>query len=112
MKARRSVVGAAICAATVLGVGGSAFAGEYTGNGGVAPGGVKGKSACSFSGLDVSVEVEGAAPFDDDFVGVNFHGVQSYGQFVAYEKTVGPLNLPFPLPSPGQACRGNLPPEE
>lgn len=107
MKTIRSIVGAAICAAMVLGAGGTAFAGEYTGNGGTAPGGEKGKSECSYSGLDVSAEVEGTIPFDDDFVGVDFHGVQSYGQFVAYEKTVGPLGLPFPLPTPGQACRGN-----
>jgi hypothetical protein len=101
------MVGAAICAATLLGLGGTAFAGEYTGNGGTAPGGEKGKSECSFSGLDATAAVEGTFPFDDDFVGADFHGVQSYGQFVAYQKTVGPLNLPFLLPSPGQACRGN-----
>jgi hypothetical protein len=107
MKAGRSVVGAVICAATIIGAGGSAFAGEYTGNGGTAPGGTKGKSECSYSGLDAPAGVEGTIPFDDDPYGVDFHGVQSYGQFIAYQKTVGPLNLPFPLPSPGQACRGN-----
>ena len=107
MGARRVVVGAAICTATVMGIGGTAFAGEYTGNGGTAPGGANGKSECSFSGLDAPAAVEGTFPFDDDFVGVDYHGVQSYGQFVAYQKTVGPLNLPFELPSPGQACRGN-----
>ena len=92
----------------VVGTAGVAAAGEYTGNGKVAPGGVNGKSACSFSGLDVDVSVEGAFPFDDDPVGVDFHGVQSYGQFVAYQNTVGPLDfVPFPLPHPGEACRGN-----
>lgn len=95
----------------MLGNAGIAVAGEYTGNGKEAPGGKNGASACSFSGLDIGVEDEGAIPFDDDPYGVDFHGVQSYGQFIAYQKTVGPLDLPFPLPSPGQACRGNLPPQ-
>ncbi len=104
---KKLALGLGLTTGLVFGSAGIAAAGEYTGNGGTAPGGVKGKSECSFSGLDADVEVEGAFPFDDDFVGVDFHGVQSYGQFVAYEKTVGPLNLPFPLPSPGQACRGN-----
>ncbi|MFW2382963.1 MAG: hypothetical protein ACN4GZ_14500 [Acidimicrobiales bacterium] len=91
----------------IIGTAGAAAAGEYTGNGRTAPGGEKGKSECSYSGLDAPADVEGTFPFDDDPYGVDFHGVQSYGQFIAYEKTVGPLNLPFPLPSPGQACRGN-----
>ena len=107
MNIKRPLIGAAICAATVLGLGTTAFAGEYTGNGGTAPGGEKGKSECSYSGLDATVDVEGDIPFDDDFVGADFHGVQSYGQFIAYQKTVGDLGLPFALPTPGQACRGN-----
>lgn len=104
---KKLAIGLGLSAGLVLGTAGVASAGETTGNGKVAPGGVNGKSACSFSGLDVPVSVEGAIPFDDDFVGVDFHGVQSYGQFIAYQNTVGDLNLPFPLPSPGEACRGN-----
>lgn len=104
---KKLVLGLGLAICLVLGTAGVAAAGEYTGNGGEAQGGKKGKSECSYSGLDAEASVEGTVPFDDDFVGVNFHGVQSYGQFVAYQKTVGPLGLPFPLPSPGQACRGN-----
>ena len=55
----KAAAGTALCAATVLGFGGSAFAGEGTGSGkggpagdGV-PGGIgKAQSACVFSGLE------------------------------------------------------------
>ena len=104
---RKFAMGIGIAGALVLASAGTAAAGEYTGNGKVAPGGDRGRSECSYSGRDAPAEVEGIIPFDDDPYGADFHGVQSYGQFVAYSKTVGELGLPFPLPTPGEACRGD-----
>ena len=57
---RKYAVGAALCAATVLGIGGSAFAGEINGQGGDTPiteGGPN--SICAFSGLQ-----DGTGPGD------------------------------------------------
>ena len=52
MKPRRSgAIGAVVCATWLLGASVS-MAGEVNGQGDVVPGGVTGKSACSFSGLE------------------------------------------------------------
>jgi len=108
---KKVLVSVAITGVLVLGVGGTAFAGEYTGAGlkgkGNAPiytpGPVHASSVCAFSGLDAPDAFEQNPPgFDDD--ALTIHGVQSYGMFVSQ-------GLKAAVPSPGQACRGNLPPE-
>ncbi|MEO5610361.1 MAG: hypothetical protein ABIQ61_00340 [Ornithinibacter sp.] len=86
----------------VLGGAASAQAGEYNGKGGPVPGGENGKSACSFSGRDVSDLVEGNPPgFDDDALTSQRNSTQSYGLFVS-------LGTKADVPSPGEACRGNV----
>lgn len=89
----------AIVAMLVLGLGGVAGAGEYNGKGEPVPGGVKGKSECSYSGQDIDDSIEGNPEgFDDDEI-LPRH-VQSYGQLVS-------VGLKDFIPSPGMACRGN-----
>jgi hypothetical protein len=79
----------------------AAQAGEYNGKGGVVPGGVKGKSACSYSGKDVPDAVENNPEgFDDDALTSQKNFTQNYGLFVS-------LGLKGVVPSPGVACRGN-----
>ena len=108
---KKLLVSVVITGGLVLGLGGTAFAGEYTGAGlqgkGNAPlrtpGPVHASSVCAFSGLDAPDAIENNPPgFDDDLLAI--HGVQSYGVFVSQ-------GLKAVVPSPGQACRGNLPPE-
>jgi len=90
-----------IIAMLVLGLGGVAGAGEYSGKGKAVPGGEKGKSECSYSGQDISDDIEmNPEGFDDDHLLPR--GVQSYGQFVSQ-------GLKAFVPSPGVACRGNSP---
>ena len=107
---KKLLLSAAVIGGLVVGMGGTAFAGEYTGAGlagkGNAPiytpGPVHASSACSFSGLDAPDSFEHNPPgFDDD--ALTIHGVQSYGVFVSQ-------GLKAAVPSPGDACRGNLPP--
>ncbi len=100
---KRAAIGAVLALGLVVGGAGAASAGEYNGKGGAVPGGEKGKSACSYSGRDVPDDVEGNPPgYDDDAVAYDYHGVQSYGQFVS-------LGLKDALGDerPGVACRGN-----
>jgi len=110
---KKLILGALIAGALVLGLGGSALAGETTGAALRGEGGPKGaptaqgashaRSECAYSGLDTPDEIEGNPEgFDDDALMI--HGTQSYGQFVA-------RGLKAAVPSPGQACRGNLPRE-
>ncbi|MFC7491000.1 MULTISPECIES: hypothetical protein [unclassified Knoellia] len=85
----------------VFGGGAAAHAGEYNGKGGSVPGGVNGKSECSYSGRDVPDSVEGNPPgFDDDALTSQRNYTQNYGLFVS-------LGLKGAVPSPGEACRGN-----
>ena len=104
MKSRQAIVGAAICAVTILGVGGSAFAGEVNGKGEPTP--IKrgvAKSACAFSGLedgetlDFSSGVPVVVPTPDSGPGwvQTPHGETSPGVF-------------FPPGIAGQECRGNV----
>ena len=88
----KKLVGAALCAAVVLGMGGSAFAGEVTGNG--TKGGPNGDgtpgatinghaSFCAFSGqqddLSTGAKVQNFGHRADDafFDGATFHGASS-----------------------------------
>jgi hypothetical protein len=100
---------AAVCVCAfglVLGGASTAHAGEYTGKGEPVPGGETGKSACSFSGRDVPDSVEGNPPgFEDDGLTSQKNFTQNYGLFVS-------LGMKGVVPSPGEACRGNVAFEE
>jgi hypothetical protein len=97
---RKLIMGCTLAAGLVLGVGGTAFAGETNGKGGPVPGAHNARSICAFSGQDLPDDIENNPPgFDDDDVAI--HGVQSYGQYVA-------AGLKAVVPSPGEECRGNL----
>lgn len=91
---KKQLLGAALCAATIVGFGGSAFAGEYTGNGTVKI--PKGRSECAYSGLDqpdLNGPPEGedhyGMPGDDGLWGLTpaKGRVQNAGQIIA---TFGP----------------------
>ncbi|MCU1441155.1 MAG: hypothetical protein JWP85_2152 [Rhodoglobus sp.] len=78
----------------------SAQAGETNGNGEPIPGAENATSACAFSGQDLPDAEEIQPPeFNDDFV-TDGH-VQSYGRFVSH-------GFKDVVPSPGEACRGNV----
>jgi hypothetical protein len=98
---KRVVIGCLVALGLVVGGGaGAAFAGETNGNGDPVPGAQKASSACAFSGQDLPDAEEDQLPeMNDDFV-TGGH-VQSYGQWVrgGYKSVV---------PSPGDACRGNV----
>lgn len=82
----------------------SAQAGETSGTGGTVPGAHNASSACAFSGLDIPDAEENNPPgFDDDFV-TDGH-VQTYGKWVSH-------GFKAFVPSPGEACRGNVEFEE
>ena len=92
---RRTLVGASVCAITVVGLGaGSASAGEITGNGKPVPSSttspegftiLKGNSICAFSGLNDGAEAEGVR-------------VQNYGTDKKF--------IEVPKGFPGVACNG------
>lgn len=82
----------------------SAQAGETNGNGDPIPGAFMASSACAFSGQDLPDAEENQPPeFNDDFV-TDGH-VQSYGRWVSH-------GFKDVVPSPGEACRGNVEFEE
>lgn len=100
---QRTLVGAAVCAVAVGGLGGTASAGEITGNGEYRQP-LKGKSECSYSGQNDGYhdpsQVDPRDPQDAT------RRTQSYGQIV---RLLGPNPLPF---NPGQACNPTfIPPE-
>lgn len=97
---KRAIIGCVVAVGLVLGGASAAFAGETNGKGMPIPGAHKASSACAFSGQDLPDSIEGNPPgFDDDFV--TGGRVQSYGKYVSY-------GLKGVVPSPGQACRGNV----
>ena len=113
---KKTLACAVVAVALVLGSGGAAMAGETRGNGDPNDNSGQPHSACHFSGLDVADAGEGNPPgFDDDWAGERgnqspggmdrYHGVQSYGAFVSS----GAKDF---VPSPGEACRGNVVHEE
>lgn len=96
---KRVVIGCIVALGLVVGSGGAAFAGEYTGNGRTVPAPSHAHSLCAFSGQDLPDSIEGNPPgFDDDFI-TGGH-VQNYGMFVKH-------GMKSMAPSPGVACRGN-----
>lgn len=101
---RKAAVGMGVAAALSLIMSGTALAGEYNGKGEPVPGGVNGKSECSYSGQDVDDYVEGNPEgFDDDALSaVGNTRVQSYGILVK-------AGLKEVLPSPGVACSPGRP---
>ncbi|MFD5213507.1 hypothetical protein [Microbacterium sp. NPDC058345] len=102
---KKMTIGAALALMLVLGGGSAAMAGEYTGNGGDTPGGDRAQSACHYSGRDLPDDVEmNPVPAADDDMITGGH-VQSYGQYVR-------AGLKGMVPSPGEACRGNVTFEE
>ena len=89
---KKTLVAAALAAGLVLGTAGTALAGEYNGKGEPVPGGVTGKSACSFSGRDVPDDVEGNPPgFDDD--DITGGGSDQGGPAGRYRKTASAMRV-------------------
>ena len=97
---KRMTIGCVVVLGLVLGGAGTAYAGETTGNGKDAQGASHASSVCAFSGQDLPDADENQPPeFNDDFV-TDQH-VQSYGRWVSH-------GFKDVVPSPGDACRGNL----
>lgn len=102
---KRAATGLGLVAGLMLGLGGTAWAGEYTGNGyGDTQGPAHAKSECVYSGLDQPDAEEGNPPqFNDDALtqrgeadNGKFRGAQNYGQFPS-------SGVEAPA-SPGMAC--------
>lgn len=98
---KRAVIGCIVALGLVVGGGaGAAVAGETNGKGDPIPGAQNASSACAFSGQDLPDAEENQPPeFNDDFV-TDQH-VQSYGRWVSH-------GFKDAVPSPGEACRGNV----
>ena len=97
---RTSLVAAAACTATMLGLGtGTAFAGEVTGNGQPTSGPANANSICVFSGQND--DPDAPLVLDDRVVAPNGPGgiSQSFGQDVRLGRDPRLFN-------PGDACRG------
>jgi len=105
---KRLMAGCALAVGLVLAGAGVANAGEVTGNGKDTQGPNHASSECVYSGQDTADTLEGNPPgFDDDALAMRgsqkngYHGVQNYGMFAR-------KGLKDMVPSPGDACRGNL----
>ncbi|MCF4122879.1 hypothetical protein L1785_18025 [Antribacter sp. KLBMP9083] len=97
---KRVIMTFVVAAGLSLGGAMSAQAGETNGNGDPIPGAHNASSVCAFSGQDLPDEEENQPPeFNDDFV-TDGHA-QSYGRWVAN-------GFKGIVPSPGDACRGNI----
>lgn len=97
---KRMTIGCVLALGLVFAGATSAQAGETSGNGKTIPGAANASSACAYSGQDLPDAEENQPPqFNDDFV-TDGH-VQSYGRFVSH-------GLKDVVPSPGDACRGNV----
>jgi hypothetical protein len=101
---KRVIMTLVVTAGLTVGGAMSAQAGETNGRGEPIPGAFNASSACAFSGQDLPDDQEVQPPeFDDDFV-TDGH-VQSYGRWVSH-------GFKDFVPSPGEACRGNVAFEE
>ena len=97
---KRMTIGCIVAFGLVFAGASSAQAGETNGKGEPIPGAENASSACAFSGRDLPDAEENQPPqFNDDFV--TDGRVQSYGRFVSH-------GLKDVVPSPGDACRGNV----
>ena len=102
---KKTILTCALALGLVLGGNGTAMAGEYNGQGGDVKGGDKAHSACHFSGRDLPDDVEmNPFPFLNDDAVTGGH-TQSYGMYVK-------ADMKGMVPSPGEACRGNVEHEE
>ncbi|GHH66453.1 hypothetical protein [Promicromonospora soli] len=101
---KRVIMTLVVTAGLTVGGAMSAQAGETNGRGEPIPGAHMASSACAFSGQDLPDAEENQPPeFDDDFV-TDGH-VQTYGKWVSH-------GFKDFVPSPGEACRGNVAFEE
>jgi hypothetical protein len=96
---KRGAIGCIVALGLVLGGAASAQAGEINGNGDPIPGAHKASSICAFSGRDLPDAQENQPNIPDDFV--TGGRVQNYGKYVSH-------GLKAAVPSPGEACRGNV----
>lgn len=97
---KRLTIGCVIALGLVFAGATSAQAGETSGNGKTVPGAENASSVCAYSGQDLPDAEENQPPeFNDDFV-TDGH-VQSYGRWVSH-------GFKDVVPSPGDACRGNV----
>jgi hypothetical protein len=97
---KRMTIGCIVALGLVFAGASSAQAGETNGNGQPVPGAENGASICAYSGQDLPDAEEVQPPeFNDDFV-TDGH-VQSYGRWVSH-------GFKDAVPSPGEACRGNI----
>jgi hypothetical protein len=97
---KRIAIGCVLALGLVFAGASGAQAGETTGNGEPVPAPDHARSACVYSGQDLpDAEENQPVEFNDDFV-TDGH-VQSYGRFVSH-------GLKDEVPSPGEACRGNV----
>ena len=114
MKTRRSIVGAALCAGTILSLGGTAMAGEWApGKPGDGYTPIKSdhvaSSECAFSGRDEADENNGGGETPDPELG---YDDPLWGNTPAQGKVQSPGQLvaafgPGEAGAPGIACRGN-----
>ena len=101
---KRVTIGCIVALGLVLGGASAAQAGETTGNGKPVPAPDHASSACAYSGQDLPDSEEVQPPeLNDDFV--TDGRSQSYGRWVAG-------GFKDMVPSPGEACRGNVTFEE
>jgi hypothetical protein len=109
---RKPVLSAALAAALVVGMGGTAFAGEITGNGKPTPiDSFNASSICSFSGQNDD-PTGGGDPFQDGRVQNWGHVVGDAKTFLATDsKGISSLAKTGEKQAagPGTNCRGNLP---
>ena len=103
---KKLIAGAAL-AATIVGIGGTAFAGEINGNGDLTPiNGFQAGSICSFSGLNDD-PTGGGDPFQDG-------RTQNWGRVVGDAKTflatdsrgISSIADQIRIEGPGTNCRG------
>jgi hypothetical protein len=107
---RKPVLSAALAAALVVAMGGTAFAGEITGNGKPTPinGGQAG-SICAFSGQNDD-PTGGGDPFEDGRVQNWGHVLANAKQFIGDgDNGANELAHEIRIEGPGTNCRGNLP---
>ena len=97
---RRLIIVCSLAAGLVLGVGGTACPGETNGRGEPIPGAQMASSDCAFSGQDLPDAEEDQPPELRRRLRHGAH-VQTYGKYVSH-------GLKGAMPSPGDACRGNL----
>jgi hypothetical protein len=97
---KRIATGCIVALGLVIAGAGSAHAGEVNGRGEPIPGAERASSVCAYSGQDLPDAEENQPPaLNDDFV-TDAH-VQSYGRWVSH-------GFKGVVPSPGDACRGNV----